>query len=497
MKVWTCLVSSMMLVAADAYSQKIQKTAFTYISRDSVITKASTRYVANSFLRTFFMGNNYRKVWSQPVSLPVFRLSETKFKIEELGGGMQTKSLHLLDEKGKEWSLRSIDKYVSGALPEFLHNTGVEQVTQDLISASLPYGSPVAGALNQAVGVNAAQPTVYFVAADPALKQYSRIFANTVCLLEERDPNFEKTDKSVEVLEDLQKDNDNKIHQPVLLRARLMDMIFADWDRHADNWRWGKKDSAGFTFYYAIPRDRDWVFYYSKGLVPTLARYIALPHLINFTAEAKNLKQLSYKEWVFDKTFLNELTAPEWEKAISHIQQNLTDEKIEDAVNKLPPNVFDLIGAEMINKLKGRVKTFRKEAMKYYRFISGDVWINGSDKDEHFYIENAGENLKLTVFDIKGGAKGMVVYERVFRYPETYSLLVKGLGGDDIFEVAENTSSKIRLALHGGEDDDVYRVNGKIKTKVFDKASEQNTFAGQAKYRIKYIDEHIKLDPTE
>src|SRR5215210_7647480 len=80
-----------------AVAQKIQHYPFGYHNNDSVITIASDRYKAHSLLRYLFMGKNYRRVWNQPVTVPVFRLSQMRFKIEELGGGRQTKSLRLLD----------------------------------------------------------------------------------------------------------------------------------------------------------------------------------------------------------------------------------------------------------------------------------------------------------------------------------------------------------------------------------------------------------------
>src|SRR5688572_30869570 len=79
---------------------------------DSVRMAVSHQYENPSFFGRMFLGKNYRKVWSQPVTFPVFHLKEQGFTIKELGGGQQTKSLRLLDKNGQEWALRSIDKTV-------------------------------------------------------------------------------------------------------------------------------------------------------------------------------------------------------------------------------------------------------------------------------------------------------------------------------------------------------------------------------------------------
>lgn len=483
-------------LCTSGFAQKIYKPPFRYAGTDSVITIASDRYKAQSFLRYIFMGKNYRKVWSQEVKLPVFRLSQSRFEIEELGGGMQTKSLHLLDEKGKEWGLRSVEKYVQGALPEFLHNTVAEKITQDLISASLPYGAPVAGSIAKALSITAAEPKIVFVADDPALGPYRQIFANTVCSLEERDPSFKDTDNAVELVENLAKSNSYKVQQKVLLRARIVDMLLSDWDRHADNWRWGLKDSAGFRYYIAIPRDRDWVFYKSKGLVPKLARWIAMPHLVNFQEEAENLERLNYKEWVFDRTLLNELVEEDWQREVENIQQNLTREDIARAVKKMPFAVQQLIGAKLEKTLVSRLESLDEGVMEYFRFLNEEVWVTGSDQAEYFLFSSRPDGVSIKVFDNSNGAgvKGRLLFERMVNYPDTYSLYVRGLGGNDIFEVDEAISSKIKMRLHGGAGKDVYNLKGKLKTIVYDKQEEQNDFLNTRYVKIRQVQEHVTLE---
>ncbi len=55
--------------------------------------------------------------------------------------------------------------------------------------------------------------------------------------------------------------------QEAVLRARLLDMLIADWDRHFDQWRWATRDTGQGKLYIPIPRDRDQAFFYSDGLI--------------------------------------------------------------------------------------------------------------------------------------------------------------------------------------------------------------------------------------
>src|SRR5215216_5568912 len=98
---------------------------------DSIVFPASTQYSTASFLGRIISGTNYRKKWETPVAMPVFRLKEKGFTIKELGGGMQTKSLRLLDKNRREWVLRSVDKKAEGALPKNIRYPIVINFVQD------------------------------------------------------------------------------------------------------------------------------------------------------------------------------------------------------------------------------------------------------------------------------------------------------------------------------------------------------------------------------
>ncbi|HYO22499.1 MAG TPA: hypothetical protein VER36_08835 [Flavisolibacter sp.] len=453
---------------------------------DSVVTFASSLYKPNSFLRTLFMGKNYRSEWEQKVTLPVFYFSGSGFRIKELGGGMQTKSLHMIDSLGKEWSLRTVDKDVSAAPVAFLQSSLGQKVAQDMISSAFPYGAVLAGELSHAAGLRTARPRVYFIADDSGLGPYRSLFANTLCTLEERDPGFDNTDDSETVLDNLTKENRFKIQQLVLLRARILDMLMADWDRHADNWRWGRADSADFTFYYAVPRDRDWAFYKSKGWIPKVVQLTgAMRCFVPFGPELKNIKDLSWKAWTMDKTFLNEMTGADWEKTIQHLQAALTDDVLEAAVKKLPVSIFETDGQWFIQSLKRRRDVLKKEVMKYYRFLAEEPIVNGSNANERFVIASDDNGLTVTVYSLD--AEQRKLYERRFLSAETYFITLNGLGGADVFEVKENCRSKIRLIINGGDGEDHYNLKGNIRTTVKDAASDKNVllFKGTAKVHFK------------
>lgn len=466
-------------------STQVPPPAFRYTSPDSVETHASDQYKASSFLRTVLMGKNYRKAWEQAVTLPVFRLSQTRFKVTDLGGGKQTKSLHLLDEKGKEWGLRSLEKDVTPSLSSFFQHTVMQDFMQDQVSSSMPYGSLIVGSLAQSMKITAAKPSYFFVADDPALGPYKQFFANRVCMLEERGPGFDSTVNTETVLRQIQRTNNFLIDQKALLKARLLDMLVADFDRHHDNWRWGVADSGNTHYYKAIPRDRDWAFYQSKGLVPRMATFAALHFLVNFNEKPARFGKLNRKAYFFDGAFLNTLNAGDWHTSIHQLQQDLTNDAIETAVKALPPAVFSIYGASFIKTLKSRRDGLESEAMKYYLFLAKQVQVDGTNDPEIFLVTPAENGLLLQVHrQGPGGTKGQKIYERKFSRSETYRLIINGLGGGDRFEVTEGTSTRIKLTLNGGTGNDTYNLHGDLRTQVHDYTAEKNSVDKNGKAKV-------------
>ncbi len=440
---------------------------------DSVVIAASLKYGDPEFLKKFLMGENYRAVWRTPVKLPVFHITDHGFKIKELGGGQQTKSLQMVDKNGREWTLRTIDKYVEGALPPFLKNTLAEKVTQDMVSAAHPYAPLTIPPLAMAIGVVVADPRFYYVPDDPALGEYRKIFAHTMCMLEEREPTPDKSDtKSTNsMLKDMLEENDQSIRQLAVLRARLLDMLIADWDRHADQWRWGFTDSGKVEHFYAIPRDRDQAFFASKGLLIKVARKLGLKHFVGYRSQMAKTKNLNYKSWKFDGFFLNELTATQWEQTIKEVQSALTDYVIDRAFRQMPPEIYPLGGAAMAEKFKSRRNDLLRSGMDYYAYLTKMVTVTGSDKSEIFSVRAENNGIMVEVWDESAGKKGRKLYGRWFDPEETKMITITALGGEDKIQVEEQPDAGIRLRLLGGNGKDTYDLKGKLKVQVRDEVN--------------------------
>jgi len=448
--------------------------------KDTFTFSASDKYPVIKGFRKFILGQNYRKEWSTPVNMKVFNIREVKGGMTplSLGGGKQTKTLRLRENKtGKEWVLRAVDKLPTGALPIEFRGTVAQDLVQEFNSASHPYAPMTIPALAKPLGIAVPHPELFFVPDDPALGFYQPLFRNTVCLLEERDPSFDGSDtkSTAKVFDKLVEENDHRADQFAVLKARLLDILIGDFDRHFDQWKWATSDTGKGKLYYPIPRDRDQAYFYSDGELLKRSSKKLLPFLIGFRKDILQVNWLGFAARDFDRLFLTDLDKSEWEKTIAEVQQKLTDSVIASAVKKLPNEIYPLSGKTINDKLISRRNKLAKAALTYYKFISREVNVVGSNQKEYFKVSNHGEGLQVRVYAREAGNDtSFMMYDRIFEPTSTREIRLYGLSDDDVFEIEENAHSRIKIRIIGGKGNDTFNIRGHIKNLIYDMNVEGN-----------------------
>jgi hypothetical protein len=485
---------------------------------DSVNAIASERYKISKSGYDW-MGENYRDVWSTPIKVPVFDIGTKKggLKIVKRGGGQQTYSLRLEDKNGRQYVLRSIDKYVEGAVPEELHNTFAVDLVQDQISASNPYAAPVVAALAEFADIFHANPEVVYIPDDTRFGIYRRDVAGKLFLFEDR-PDDDRSDlasfgyakkivSTKDVLEKIVESPDHFVDEAAVLRARLFDIVINDWDRHDDQWRWARFKSKGQTVYKPIPRDRDQAFFVNEGVIPWIAaRKWLLPKIQDFDEYTENIEGQSFNARYFDRFFLTQTSWNEWQQQIDSLRVLLSSDKIDSAMYAFPKEIYPLCGSETANTLKARLENLEPMARELYLSLAKELSITGTDKDDVFEIRTLSDSvLQISGYELKhDGQKGRQFYDRMFYASETKKIHLYGLQGEDQFILIGNQSGKIDLNIIGGKHKD--EVTAKTQSagqgiSVYDK---QNTeiseqLSGRLKSRynpntLEYNREHFEYD---
>ncbi len=446
------------------------------------------------------LGAHYRDLYAEGYDLPVLDLEEFRGGLTPIkrGGGNQTNSLRLRDPQGQQYVMRSMTKDASRFIPyPFNKITPSEFIVEDNFLSTHPFAAIVVPHLAEAVEVYHTNPTIYYVPKQPALAEHNDVFGGEVYLVEERPAkdwselasfgNSSKIISTNDVTTKIFKNHKHKIDQNWTVRSRLLDLVIGDWDRHGDQWRWAMFEDGEQKTYRPIPRDRDQPFAKYDGLLTKCIRVTVpfLKQLQVYDQNVKNIKWVTYGARSFDRTFLNALSWEEWEAEAKFIQENLTDEAIENAFRVLPDYAYENSGIRLIEIVKKRRNDLLKTARRHYDFVSKAVDVYGTEKKELFEVKRMDdERTRVRVYQLKKGEKFKKVYERIFLRSETEEIRLYGLGGEDRFEISGKVNKGILIRAVGGLDDDVFvdrsKVKGRSKKTLIYDAEEGNTIQSSA-----------------
>ena len=471
-------------------SSKVESDPFARY-KDTINSAANPKFTKIGGLKKLFMGENYRKEWRTPVNMKVFNLKKEKggMTIVSLGGDGQSTSLRLKDASGKEWTLKSINKNLTKSLPETFQGSIVKVTVTEFNSGAFPYGSFIVPSLLKNLDLQTPHPQLFFVPDDPAFSFYRKLFADRVCTLEEREPSADgsNTISTAKVFSKMIDENDHLPDQQSTLRARLLDIVIGDFDRHFDQWKWSTSDTGKGKIYTPIPKSREMAFFYSKGLQIRLFGRRALPFLKGFRNNIPDVAWQGYGARDFDRIFLTHLDAEEWRQSIASFQQSISDTVIRNAVKKLPAEIFPIHGETIINKMISRRNLLSKRGMDYYNFISKKVNVIGSNQKEYFKVSNADNGLQVRVYArAKGNDTSFIMYDRVFDPSVTHEIRLFGLNDDDLFNIEENASSRIKIRIIGGKGNDTFDIKGHVENLLYDFKSDGNFIRNSSRTKNRF-----------
>ena len=446
-------------------------------SADSVWAMAGRQYARHGGAYRALMGPHHRAVWAAPVRVPVLRLATAapgaaRLTPVKLGGGFQTTSLTLRTPDGRLFALRSLDKDPSRILPDFWQKTFIANFVRDGTAAGNPYAALAVEPLALALGVPHPHPRLFYVPADAAdlgSAEANERLRGKLVLLEEKYvgdavrspllPTARLFLDNEDARERLYADPHTRVDQPALLRARLLDVLIGDWDRHAGQWQWGVRPNPawpGGQLLVAVPKDRDQVFFrMSDGAVPwLLTRRFAVRHLVTFKRRYHDLPALTGQGRHVDQRGLNELTKNDFDAAARFGQAHLPDSTLARAVRRLPPAVFALEGPTLLHALQARRNALPAAARRYYALQARRPVVAGTEQPDHFVVARTPDSTTVRVYNAGLGADSLF-YQRTFYPRETKRLTLEGLGSADVFEL---TGRGLKIVIHAGAGHDVLRA---------------------------------------
>ena len=446
------------------------------------------RFRTNRFVQWIY-GSDYRQLWTTPIEVPVLDLDTVGGGLSPMrpGGAGQSVALHFLGKDGRRYTVRSIDKDPSRRLMEELKDTVVEDVIQDLVSAHLPAAGLVVDPLLDATGILHAPHRLVVIPDDPRLGSFREAYAGLIGTLQEHpseaagdEPGFagsRKVSGTERLYEGLEETPCERVDARAYLKARLIDFLIGDSDRHRGQWRWARFPAGGCFTWLPVPEDRDKAFIDLDGLLMKLVRHFD-PKLIRFQDRYPNHRGLSRTGWELDRRLLAELAWSAWEPVVATVQSELSDPVIDDAVRRLPEPYYMQVGDALARTLKKRRGQLGEFAARYYGFISRKIDIRGTDENEYLELEHR-EDGTLEVRISRDGTRRAPYFRRILYPRETREVRIYMHGGDDRIVVL-GARARIRVHVDGGGGADTYAndsLAGRRMTRFYDSRG-RNRFDG-------------------
>lgn len=430
---------------------------------DSIVHLAIARRYSASWPKRALLGGGYRDLWVMPTSVPVLDLATFGGGLVPIskGGGQQTTSLRLRSAAGQDYYFRSIDKDPTPNLPSQLLGTVVADVVQDLTSSSHPTAALIVAPLLEAAGVLHGEPRFFVLPDDARLGEFRQQFAGLIGMLEPRIatpvPGQPMWGGATEIIQGdslfarVARSPDDRVDVRALLKARLIDLLVGDWDRHRDQWSWVRFGETLPRRWVPVPRDRDFAMVRSDGQLLRFARY-NFPQLISFGPTYPEVLGLTWNGRELDRSFLAELERPVWDSVVAEVQAAITNPVIEAAVRQMPPEHVALVGAAITTALQRRRDALPEVSGQFYRMLLAQAEVHATDEAEIAEItapdrETVEVSLRRHWAD---GPDALPYFRRRFNRKETHEIrLFLGAGGDTVL-VHGAARPGIRLKVVGG-----------------------------------------------
>jgi hypothetical protein len=453
---------------------------------DRVRVAASGRYDTGR-VRRFALGGGYRDLWKAEIELPVLDLHVEGGGLTPARrfGGLQTAVLGFTGQDGRLYTFRGTDKDPSAVLDPLLHDTVVQSVVQDQMAAQHPGGPLAAAVISEAAGVLTIQQRMVVMPDDPILGKFRDEFAGMVgSFYEYPTPSsdvHEGFQGAIEIIDyealyaRLASGQDDEVDVPAFLRARLLDLLIGDFDRHRKQWRWARLE--GERGWQPIPEDRDMAFVRYDGVGPRVA-YLYVPILQRYGPDYPWIKGLTLHGWEQDRWLLPKLSWAEWEPIARDMQGRITDDVIEKAIAALPPEYAAIDGDRLRRDLSGRRDRLLEGARSFYEHLAGEVDVQASDATEDVSVVRALDGSIRVEVRKRGTSEAEApAYHRTFDPDETHDVRVYLRGGDDVVTV-KGPAGSIRMRIIAGEGNKVVDDREGGGTRIYAESGSVEVLAG-------------------
>jgi len=432
-------------------------------------------YDASGFQK-LLMGSGYRALWTTPIDFELLDLRAFAGGLTPVRqvGSMQSIGLAMKGADGRSYTFRTSDKDPKRILPPEWGDTVPARLFQDSTTANHPGVGFVVPPLAEVAGVLHTTPRYVFMPDDPALGEFRKTFGGKPGTIEEFPlpgpggaPGFAGATEIVSTGELWKRflAGEARVDDRALLRARIFDLWIQDWDRHNKQWRWLRRGKdAPFE---PLPEDRDQAFSRFSGFLLSTARGTH-PKFMDFHDSYQNFEGWMTQGGEVDRWLLSAVGRAAFEETARELAARLTDQVVDEAVGRLPPEWYAFDGARLAAALKKRRDALVPSALEYYARLASRVDVHATDLADSVRVTRGADGgLELSIASAPGAPPWFV---RRFDPRETREVRLYLYAGSDAVTTSGPPGGPITLRVVGGGGSDRVDDSKSGGTRVYDAA---------------------------
>ena len=417
-----------------------------------------------SGFRNFFLGNDWRKLWTSPVKVEILNLNNFDgglFPLKELTED-DSKSLLFRSKRGNLWKFSSLSFDPRKIFPEEIIENLSERTLQDQVCIINPFAPLVMNSLINGINTTNKKSMLVFIPNDSSLGKYQNEFTGLPGILENQYTCIEQIDSlkiinTYSLLDKIENGDSDRIDSKRFLKERLIDIFSGDWNRGVEKWCWEKSEKGNVITWIPVPRRRALAFSRIDGLFGK-SGVILVPQLCSFDKDYPDIKKITYSGTFLDRRILTRLDKYSWDSVTNDLYSKLSDSLIINSVNKLPGKDFSIESEKLKKELITRRNKLYEISNDYYELINEVADIYATSKDDSAEVNRLNNNLTVVSLFVRSGMrmKGTFInyFKKTFSNDITDEIRIHLGNGNDKAVVSGNVDESPLVRIIGGEGKD-------------------------------------------
>ena len=414
-----------------------------------------------SGFRKFFLGNDWRKLWTTPIKIQILNLHDFEgglLPVKELYDG-DSKSILFRNKKGNLWKFSSLNFDPVKIFPKDVIENLSDRTMWDQISIINPFAPLVMNSILNGIDSSNRKILLVFIPDDDRLGKFQNEYDGLAGILENYNGSIEETDSSEIIgthtlLEKIDSRASETVDSRSFLKERLLDIYFGDWNRGNEKWHWQKDKTGNKIIWIPLPRERSLAFSKIGGLVGK-SGVILIPQVCSFDEDYPDIEKITYSARILDRRVLTGIDKSSWDSVTNDLYSKLSNSLIINSVNKLPGEDFSKEKEKLKKELIERRNKLIEISNEYYKLINEVADIFATSEDDSAEINRINNNeTEVTLFNDKGeGITGITkrYFKKSFQNNITDEIRIHLGAGNDKAEIKGNVDESPLVRIIGGE----------------------------------------------